>query len=56
MRTDELVALQFPPVSYKNPSFRQRDCSAAPLIYADFLLGLFLEPEDAADTFLRNVG
>jgi hypothetical protein len=26
------------------------------LLHADFLLGLFLDPEDGGDMFLRNVG
>jgi hypothetical protein len=32
-----------------------RGC-ACHLIHADFLLGLFFDPEDVGDMFLRNVG
>jgi hypothetical protein len=30
-------------------------CRLSLLIHADFLLGLFFEPEDGGDLFLRNV-
>jgi hypothetical protein len=36
-------------------SFRQADCSTCCLLDAAFFFGLFLNPEDEGDVFLRNV-
>jgi hypothetical protein len=30
--------------------------TACYLLHSDFLIGLFLDPEDGGETFLRNVG
>jgi hypothetical protein len=39
-----------------SPKFISILSSACYLLYANFLLGLFFDPEDGGDIFLRNVG
>jgi hypothetical protein len=39
-----------------NPKFQQVDYSACYRLHTGFLLGLFFDPEDAGDMFLRNIG
>jgi hypothetical protein len=50
------VVFQFPPASYINPSFSQADCGVYYLLHVDFLLALFLGPDDGDNMFLQNSG
>jgi hypothetical protein len=47
--------IQFILVSYMNLSSQKKDCSACNLVHADFLHGLFFDPEDGGIMFLQNI-
>jgi hypothetical protein len=46
----------FPPVSYITRNFGKPIPLLANSFHAGFLLGLFFDPEDGGDIFIRNVG
>jgi hypothetical protein len=44
------------PPSSESKNKPSRNLQSCYLLHAGFLLGLFFDPEDAGDMFLRNIG